>query len=295
MANLRGFVEIIMTYLLLFWEKKSMRALIKKNLVAHKNTNKLTSIIYALTLGCVIFLCVALNLVIKSTETIGVLGTGFPQYADLVVSGYILPNTRTDSVLTKYGPDIKNFGWVTQPLQYAYLEHFNFTTLSAPLLTLSGQTRSKFQASSSLAISPSSYFDETFDVAFVDNAESALGPSEILYTARGVQGMGLQQKDVEDLNLDQSSYESTFLFEDYRQVYGNRVYVERMLWNLAETPDFVKQASDYEDFAVNYISIPVYSRLANSTMDELVYTDLLITMDDPSDHRTIDNLCNEVK
>lgn len=67
-ANLRGFVEIFVTYLLLFWEKKSIRALIKKNLVAHKHTNKLTSIIYALTLGCVIFLCVALNLVIEITE-----------------------------------------------------------------------------------------------------------------------------------------------------------------------------------------------------------------------------------
>ena len=67
-SNLRGFIEILITYLLLFWEKKSMRSLIKKNLVAHKHTNKLTSIIYALTLGCVIFLCVALNLVIKLTQ-----------------------------------------------------------------------------------------------------------------------------------------------------------------------------------------------------------------------------------
>lgn len=66
-ANLRGFLEIIMTYLLLFWERKSMRALVKKNLKSHKHTNKLTSIIYALTLGCIIFLCVALNLVIRST------------------------------------------------------------------------------------------------------------------------------------------------------------------------------------------------------------------------------------
>ena len=70
-ANLRGFLEIIMTYLLLFWEKKSMRSLVKKNLVAHKHTNKLTSIIYALTLGCVIFLCIALNLVIRSTQLDG--------------------------------------------------------------------------------------------------------------------------------------------------------------------------------------------------------------------------------
>ena len=67
-SNLRGFLEIIVTYLLLFWEKKSMRALVKKNLVAHKHTNKLTSIIYALTLGCIIFQCVALNLILKSTQ-----------------------------------------------------------------------------------------------------------------------------------------------------------------------------------------------------------------------------------
>lgn len=66
-ANLRGFIEVITTYILFFWEKKSMRALLKKNLIAHKQTNKLTSIIYALTLGAVIFLCVSLNLVIKST------------------------------------------------------------------------------------------------------------------------------------------------------------------------------------------------------------------------------------
>ena len=66
-ANLRGFIEIITTYVLFFWERKSMRALLKKNLIAHKHTNKLTSIIYALTLGCIIFLCVALNLVLTST------------------------------------------------------------------------------------------------------------------------------------------------------------------------------------------------------------------------------------
>jgi len=65
-ANLRGFIETIVVYVLFFWEGKSMRSLLKKNLMAHKRTNKLTSIIYALTLGCVIFLCVSLNLVLKS-------------------------------------------------------------------------------------------------------------------------------------------------------------------------------------------------------------------------------------
>lgn len=113
-ANLRGFIEVIMTYLLLFWERKSMRALIKKNLVAHKHTNKLTSIIYALTLGCVIFLCVALNLVIKSTESF----TGGVQFsdADIALVGEYRVRKGMDDVLRKYEPDIKNFGYVTQPL-----------------------------------------------------------------------------------------------------------------------------------------------------------------------------------
>ena len=36
MANLRGPIETIVVYILFFWERKSMRALLKKNLMAHK-------------------------------------------------------------------------------------------------------------------------------------------------------------------------------------------------------------------------------------------------------------------
>ena len=113
-----------MTYLLFFWERKSMRALIKKNLVAHKNTNKLTSAIYALTLGCVIFLCVALNLVLKSTE--GFTGSGQDltlKEADIALNRiytlgiHVTPDV--DDVLRKYSPDIKDFGWIARDLQTA--------------------------------------------------------------------------------------------------------------------------------------------------------------------------------
>ena len=103
-----------------------MRALIKKNLVAHKNTNKLTSVIYALTLGCVIFLCVALNLVLKSTE--GFTGGANGGYLTLKEADIALYHGDTpgihvsktiDDVLRKYSPDIKDFGWVTTNLQSA--------------------------------------------------------------------------------------------------------------------------------------------------------------------------------
>ena len=61
-VNLRGFIERVLIHVLLFWEKSSMKTLIRKNLIAHKRTNKLTSVIYALTLGCIIFLIEASNL-----------------------------------------------------------------------------------------------------------------------------------------------------------------------------------------------------------------------------------------
>ena len=60
--NLQGALETFLIHLLLFWESKSMKAMLSKNLIAHKQRNLLTSIIYALTLGCIIFLVVSANL-----------------------------------------------------------------------------------------------------------------------------------------------------------------------------------------------------------------------------------------
>ena len=57
--NFQGLLEYLLAKLSFFWERKAMRILLSKNLTAHKARNKLTSIIYALTLGCIIFLKVA--------------------------------------------------------------------------------------------------------------------------------------------------------------------------------------------------------------------------------------------
>ena len=51
-----------MLHLFLFWEKSSMKDLVLKNLITHKYRNKLTAIIYSLTLGSMIFLIVVANL-----------------------------------------------------------------------------------------------------------------------------------------------------------------------------------------------------------------------------------------
>jgi hypothetical protein len=56
--NLQKMVEGVIVYTLLFWERASMKILILKNLCAHRESNKMTSIIYSLTLGCIILIII---------------------------------------------------------------------------------------------------------------------------------------------------------------------------------------------------------------------------------------------
>ena len=55
-VNLQGALEFLLMHMLLFWESKSMKMVLRKNMTTHKRKNRLTAIIYALTLGCIIFL-----------------------------------------------------------------------------------------------------------------------------------------------------------------------------------------------------------------------------------------------
>ena len=67
--NIQRTLELIIVYTLIVWEKKSMKILIQKNLSAHRESNQLTSLIYSLTLGCIIFV------VVSSSTQIGVFQT----------------------------------------------------------------------------------------------------------------------------------------------------------------------------------------------------------------------------
>jgi hypothetical protein len=60
--NLQRMVELILVHIFLFFERKSMKLMILKNLIAHRESNKLTAIIFSLTLGSIIFVVVAANL-----------------------------------------------------------------------------------------------------------------------------------------------------------------------------------------------------------------------------------------
>ena len=65
-VNLQGALEILLLHMFLFWETKAIKTLLKKNMASHKMKNRLTAIIYSLTLGCIIFLLTSANLQIET-------------------------------------------------------------------------------------------------------------------------------------------------------------------------------------------------------------------------------------
>ena len=67
-SNLQGLLGSLLTTIFLFWESNSTKNLLSKNIIAHQSRNRLTANIYALTLGCIIFLIVSANLQIDSVS-----------------------------------------------------------------------------------------------------------------------------------------------------------------------------------------------------------------------------------
>lgn len=57
--NTQRIFEVLFTHIFLFFEANSVKVMVLKNLMAHRNRNRLTSIIYSLALGFVIFLIIA--------------------------------------------------------------------------------------------------------------------------------------------------------------------------------------------------------------------------------------------
>ena len=101
-----------------------MRSILAKNVIAHRSRNRLTSNIYALTLGCIIFLIVSANLQIESISQLTSMGE-----ADIVISTPFSAETckrpivtiyagTVDSVIKKYSDNIKDFTYLTPDLTF---------------------------------------------------------------------------------------------------------------------------------------------------------------------------------
>ena len=165
-SNVQGILEIVMVYLLLFWETQVLRTLLRKNLSSHKHRNFLTSIIYSLTLGCIIFLLVTANLQVQS-----VTGMHNIESADIVLDQYMGVDPKlTDPILEKYADEIEDFGYMSSILNYYQNDQAEFQFADRANLVTKGQYI--------YAVQPSQLFDDSFISYSFKERRSALSATE---------------------------------------------------------------------------------------------------------------------
>ena len=81
--------------------------------------------------------------------------------------------------------------------------------------------------------------------------------------------------------------------ETFNSTLGNHAWDTRALWLAKYTPKYVEQyLGGYNAWGVQ--GLPQFSWSANFTFDEFSFDILIIVMNDPDDHATIDALANDL-
>lgn len=102
--------------------------MVLKNLTAHKLRNKMTSIIFSLALGFIVFLIVSYNLQIKSSTLLNLKQKGTYLALSASTAGIIDPGVF-DSILRRHMDKIDSFAYVSG--QLARYEPAKISTIEA--------------------------------------------------------------------------------------------------------------------------------------------------------------------
>ncbi len=275
-----------------------MRSLLSKNIIAHRSRNQLTSNIYALTLGCIIFLIVSANLQIQSISQLSSYsGSDIVAISDSEAIkkrdfDNVLFPAQVDQVLLKYQDSIKEFSYVTQELNFQLPGEDG-------ICQVEDQTSAFKKARVTMyAINPSEQVDNSLVVGY--NSRESMGLTESLYTARGDQGMGTTQYllDFAGVVVDDDSYASLlkwYYSSKERRFFGKRqsFQLKRTLFTLRQTP-----AAFHLD-ALNkrwmMISYPQYTFLAEKTTDEVALQTVMIWVKDKNDKELIQRIAQDLR
>lgn len=133
--NLQRILEIFFVYFFLFYERTSTRLLVLKNMIAHKPRNRTTILIYAMSVGFLIMIIVAINLELKNTAAIKELEAGHYLYAEVSTDSAIYP-IYTEAVLEEVKEHIEYLGYETHSPEDTFLKLSYKQLISSDKLSL---------------------------------------------------------------------------------------------------------------------------------------------------------------
>ena len=272
--NLQHFLERLFVKIFFFYAGVSFKTLIVKNLIGHKMRNQKTAIMYALSLGFVIFITVAADMQIKSAayqvqQQKGVyleIKPNYYRYLDWTTLEYQLANNLQNEVDSwAFITDDLNSYLTINGYQSVYVTHVGqLYTLNAKIVGVSPQI-----------------FQTTFPEYLItdqDNGVSGLDLGYQLYTARGSQSavIGKYYANKLDLNLD---INSTFIIKMFAGQ-STRTEELRVIGVLDAAPAFTFSQLPSSTNQNILVSLPTFMRLSGpdilSKLEFLPVTRLLI-------------------
>lgn len=254
--NLQRFMEILLVYVFLFWEKKSMRKMIFMNLTAHKLRNKMTSIIFSISIGFIIFLVVIYKLQLQTTKLLSLSASG----AYFSLSGHhhdthgLLSPDLLDPILQAHKDNITDFAFVTSILQVdkAY---------GVKEVDGSDKARAIPSTISVHGVTPTIF--DTLIPEFIDinyRTHSGLSLGEQLYSRRGSQSGATGNILVEKSNYNPDDHNQYMLITVKPSGYDvpNRFFRKRTIWTANRVPYFYMINRDQHGSQSFIVNIPSF-------------------------------------
>jgi ABC-type antimicrobial peptide transport system permease subunit len=307
--NLEHFFELAVVHSFFFWDSAAIRNLVLKNLVAHRLRNRKTTMMYALSLGFIIFVNVAYNIEIatfkyQQQQSHGslLLVEGGPSDS-ILKKIYSIKQSKPylEGLKEQWGPEyIEDFAWVTYDIRDCLfdakgLEISNVGQLYQYRTYLYGISSNFFRASLNQFLAVESSNEKIYAGAD-DYIAEALYKRESSY--RGLVGSLFKQ------NLALTA-ESEFLINIYQSNERNLDGVNRMTSHRLKPLAFLDSAprftfSPFPQFTTQdvLVSMPTFMRLLNGTyasIDDLPLRFFLIKLADGISDDMLDKLIVDVK
>ncbi|TNV85125.1 hypothetical protein FGO68_gene1005 [Halteria grandinella] len=180
--NAQRMVENMLLFLTLFWEAPAMKALINNNLKSHTQKNKLTSTVFSMALGFLIFLMVQYRLLRQQNSVQRIDRYGSYPYIITPSPMYNLDYMKIEQALRANNDSIESHTWMAfeaarQPINP--VDRVNLLDVS----------QVQDHVMRLYAIQPNAFEVLSKELQVVSYQASGLGYGESLYSARGSQSI----------------------------------------------------------------------------------------------------------
>lgn len=304
--NLEHLLERAIVRLFLFWERKAISKLVLKNLVAHRIRNRKTTIMYALSLGFIIFINVSFNVTIDSfiysiqrnkggflrLEAPDGLNTSAPSRNGPASINQILPIAEIEHWALA-NPHIDSFSWISVPLQ---------DLLGSGIASVFTNVGHAYESDPILVNSiPPNFLTTSLQQYVSISARQPMKNQftvvEALYTVQGSGTLLLGSMFEQMLGLSTSTdvllqiTNSSFVFPT---IYLDRLSPQALLNSF---PGFSISEFDTKDVQASIVSFPSFVRLSQYTLDSVDSIPMqyfLISLSSDASNSDIDNMVAEL-